>query len=271
MKDIRIDIFRSIADQTFTTTIIADDDGIIAGIPEAKKAAHELGLTVLRMISEGSSVLKGEEIMRFSGHPKQVAMAEERLIGLMAKASGIATAARRFVEMAGPRQKIVSGAWKKMPLSQKEMIGRSIMVGGASRRMVQDPFLYLDKNYVRMLGGIKEALEAVADLKGYLKVVQLKGTFQDISLETCDAAKYGADIIFIDSGRRDDISCVSDQLNRLGLRNGVGIAFGGNIRIEDMEELKALDLDILDIGRQIVDAPLLDMHLDVIDTATVQQ
>jgi hypothetical protein len=31
-------------------------------------------------------------------------------------------------------------------------------------------------------------------------------------------------------------------------------------------ELKGMDVDILDIGRQIVDAPLLDMRLEVIES-----
>lgn len=271
MRDIRDDIFRSITYQTVVAAIITDDGGIIAEIPEAKKAAKELNLTILRIVPEASHVFKGDEIIRFCGHPKQMAMAEDRLIGLMAKASGVATATRRFVEKAGPRQEIVSGAWKKIPLSQKEMIRRAITTGGARPRIVQNPFLYLDKNYIRMLGGIKETLEAVADLNGYVKVIQIKGTFQDISLEACEAVKYGANIIFIDSGRKNDISYVSDRLNRLGLRNEVKIAFGGNIRLEDMDELKALDLDILDIGRQIVDAPLLDIRMEIIEPGVGQQ
>ena len=39
-------------------------------------------------------------------------------------------------------------------------------------------------------------------------------------------------------------------------------------RLEDIEDLKRVDVDILDIGRQIVDAPLLDIRLEV--TATEQ-
>ncbi len=35
--------------------------------------------------------------------------------------------------------------------------------------------------------------------------------------------------------------------------------------LEDLEAMKELDLDILDIGRQIVDAPLLDMRLELVD------
>lgn len=266
MRDIRDDIFRSVTERVVTASIIADDNGIVAETQAVKNASEELELTILRLITGGNSIRKGDEIARFCGKPKQVAMAEERLIGLMAKASGIATAARRFVDKAGPRLKIVSGAWKKMPYSLKEMIRRSIITGGANCRISQTPFLYLDKNYVRMLGGIQKSLETVSDQTGYLKVIQLNGTYQDIVLEAYEALKHGADIIFIDSGRRLDVIRITDRLNQLNQRTMVKIAFGGNIRLEDIDELKALDLDILDIGRQIVDSPLLDMHLEVVDT-----
>jgi nicotinate-nucleotide pyrophosphorylase (carboxylating) len=53
------------------------------------------------------------------------------------------------------------------------------------------------------------------------------------------------------------------------MRGKVNIAFGGDIRLGNIDELKTLDIDILDIGRQIVDAPLLDMRLDVVDTEMV--
>jgi len=266
MRDTRDDILRNVAEKKVTASIIADDDGIVAETAVAEKKARDLGLTINRILAEGTNVKQGDEIARFTGNPKQVVMAEDQLIGLMAKPSGIATATRRFVEKAGTRPEIVSGAWKKMPRSQKDMIRRAVTVGGANCRISHDPFLYLDKNYIKMLGGIKESLQAVGDLNGYLRVVQLRGAYKEIALEACDAVEHGAGIIFIDSGRHHDVKRVTDRLNRSGWRDKVKIAFGGNVRLEDIEALKALDVDILDIGRQIIDAPLLDMRLEVVDT-----
>jgi nicotinate-nucleotide pyrophosphorylase (carboxylating) len=265
MPDIRDDIFRGVAMRRVIASIIAGDKGIVVGTEAVRQAAKELGLSIESLLDEGSPVSKGDEIGRFSGTPRQVAVAEERLIGLMAKPSGIATAARRFVEKAGQRPEIVSGAWKKMPGSEKEMIRRAIAAGGARYRISREPFIFLDKNYIRMLGGISESLRAVADLNGHLRVVQLKGFYGDIVLEACEAVELGADIVFIDSGRHDDLKRVGEKLRESGLRDRVKIAFGGGIRLEDIESLKSLDVDILDIGRQIVDAPLLDMRLEVVD------
>ncbi len=58
---------------------------------------------------------------------------------------------------------------------------------------------------------------------------------------------------------------VVKRLNQLNLRKKVKIAFGGNVTLDDIDVLKDLDIDVLDIGRQIIDAPLLDMRLEVVD------
>jgi len=263
-KDIRDHILRCVADKTFVGCVVADDDGIIAGTPHAADEARRLGLQVGRVLDEGKPVTAGDEIVRFRGNPKQVVMAEDVLIGLMAKPSGIATAAHRFVAKAGDRPKIVSGAWKKMPPSQKASIRSAITAGGAFCRMSCGPFVYLDKNYTMLLGGIRASLEAVAGLEDCEKVIQLKGRYADIVSEARDAVHYGAHILHIDTGRPDDIPPIARELVRLGIRDRVKIAFSGNIKLEDLDVLKTLDVDLLDIGRKIVDAPLLDMRMEVI-------
>jgi len=264
--DVRKAILESIALDTVTACIIADGNGIAAGTAAAEREAGALGLADIHIIPEGSRVMQGDEIARFRGRPGQIAVAEERLIGLMAKPSGIASAARQFVDLAGERPGIIAGAWKKMPPSMKEEIRQAVVTGGASCRISSQPFLYLDKNYIRMLGGISKGLAAVAALDGYLRVVQVRGEWKEIGLEAREALERGADIIFIDSGRQRDLESVINKLKRLGLRDGVKVAFGGNVRLEDVGTLKALDADFLDVGRSIIDAPLLDMHLDVTGT-----
>ena len=263
--DLRDEIFRTVDGRKVTAVIVADDEGIVAETNRAADESKRMGLTLLGILHEGSPVRPGDEIARFSGSPKQVVSAEDVLIGLMAKPSGIATAARAFVTRAAGRPEIVCGGWKKMPLSQKESIRRAVAVGGALIRISRDPFVYLDKNYIRILGGIGEALQAVSTMTDRRKVAQLKGRHKSVVEEACEAMEFDADILHIDTGNTKDVDRIVRELVRLGLRNRVSIAFSGSICLEDMDELKRMDVDILDIGRQIVDAPLLDMRLEVIE------
>ncbi len=267
MEDLRDSILRDVAGRRVVARIIADDPGVVAGTAAVREEARRFGISLEGILSEDGYVRKGDEIAKFCGSPKQVLVAGEIMIGLLAKPSGIATAAHKAVELAQGKPKIVCGAWKKIPLPVKEMYRKAVVTGGALCRISADPFVYLDKNYVEIFGGVKESLRAVKHLNGYLKVVQLTGKYKDIALEAFEAAESGAAVLFVDTGRSGDVKLVIEKLLQLGLRNRVSIAFGGGIRLKDINELKALDIDILCVGRQIIDAPLLDMRLEIVGTA----
>lgn len=263
--DVREEILRSVRAKRVVAAIVADEEGLVAGVSLARAEAEKLGVLVMRIVSEGTCVRSGDELARLAGTPRQIVMAEDVLIGALAKASGIASRAREFVARTNGRPRVVSGGWKKMPPAMKEMIRSAVSVGGAQPRMVPGPFAYLDKNYVELLGGVRQSLAAVAHLEGVAKVVQVKGRYADLASEACEAADHGADVVFIDTGRAEDVARATDLLVRRGLRAKVLVAFGGGVRLEDLDALKALDLDLLDIGRQIVDAPLLDMRLEIVE------
>jgi nicotinate-nucleotide pyrophosphorylase (carboxylating) len=256
--DPRETIFAGIADRVFVAALIADDEGIVTPVSAAVEAAQELGLQIEFELAEAGYVRPGDEILRFRGTPIQIAMAEERVVGLLAKASGIATAARRFVDRAQGSPRIVSGAWKKLPLSVKDTVRSAIDAGGADPRIATGPFVYLDKNFVTMLGGPERTLDAVAGMTDHRKVIQLDDPEAAVA-----AARAGADVVFIDTGRAEDAEKAARQLRDAGLRARVELAFGGGVRLDDIDELRRIDVDTVDVGRAIVDASLLDMRVRV--------
>jgi nicotinate-nucleotide pyrophosphorylase (carboxylating) len=256
--DPRETIFAGIADRTYVAELVAEDEGIVSPVSAAVEAAQELGLEIDFALPEAGHVRPGDEILRFHGTPMQIALAEERVVGLVAKASGIATAARRFVDRALGTPRIVSGAWKKLPMSVKDTIRAAIVAGGAEPRIATGPFVYLDKNFVTMLGGPEPTLAAVEGMRHYRKVIQI----DDPKLATA-VARAGADVVFVDTGRLEDAAIAARQLRDEGLRDSVELAFGGGVRLDDIDELKRLDVDTVDVGRAIVDAPLLDMRVRV--------
>lgn len=262
--DLRDSIFQSIAGKKVTGVLTAQDRGLIVGIPDFQKTADDLGLDVEFVMDDVTWVEPDDMIAKFSGAPKQIAKAEERLIGMLAKPSGIATRTREFVEAAGDDLRIVSGAWKKMPMVLKHVIRHAIRSAGADFRITRVNFVYLDKNFVRMLGGIRQTLIATSHIKDHEKVIQIKGHYNDIETEAIEAAEAGAHIVFIDTGEMADIDKVSSALKAKALRDKVVLAYSGNVRLEDIPALRQTDIDRVDIGRAIVDAPLLDMKIDVI-------
>lgn len=261
MTDIRDRIFANLGERTFTAHITAERGGILAGVAAADRQAQQIGLRLDWACREGERLEPARPLVTVTGPAKAIAQGEERLLGCLSKASGIATAARRAVDLAAGRVRVVSGAWKKMPPALKQMVRRAAASGGMATRITDQPFIYLDKNYVRMLGGIKAALAAGPELAG-IRVIQIRGEEGTIAAETEIACRNGAGILMVDTGHRPDAIAA---LQAAAPYPAVRIAFAGGIEHEDIPGLADLGLHILDIGAVIMDAPLLDMRLDVME------
>ena len=262
MQDIRDTLFSGIKDKTFCAALIPEQDGVLSGAAEAAEAARALGLGWKCAVDEGGA-LKGEEPFAWlTGGAKALAAAEEQVIGLLAKTSGIATAARQAVLAADGRVKVVCGAWKKMPPSMKQAVRLAITAGGASFRICEPPMVYIDKNYIRMLGSIPAALAAAGEDSG-TKIIQIKGREQSVAQETCQAVQGGADVLMVDTGSVADLERCLAQLDALAARDRVHVAFAGGVRTEDIPLLADRGVNMLCVGRQIVDGPLLDIRMDV--------
>lgn len=264
MEDIRDVIFRDIIDKEFRAVLTPERDGCLSGVSEAEKLAEEIGVKLTFFSKEGDNISKGVPIGEVIATPKKIAMSEEKIIGALAKFSGIATAARKAVDLAKGRIRIVSGSWKKMPPAIKDGVRRAIVSGGASFRITDKPMIYLDKNYISMLVSIPAALATVKDYTDFVKVIQIKGKQLPVEEETAQALENGCGILMVDTGNLDDLVRCSETAKKLGKRGEVQIAFAGGIKLDKIDELAGYDIDIVCIGKEIVDAPLLDIRLDVL-------
>lgn len=267
--DVREELLAAVGPRRVTAALVAGQAGVVAGMAQASREADRLGLSFQVMVHDGGAVAPGAEVARLVGSPEQVVRGEEVLLGLLGKPSGIATRTRAFVAEAGERLRVVSGGWKKMPPAMKEMVRDAVGLGGGLARILPVPFVYLDKNWVTLLGGVRRSLEAVGHLQ-LAKVLQVKGREGGVGAEACLAAELGAAVVFVDTGREEDAAEAAQALTRRGLRSAVLLAFGGGVTLERLPALRRLDLDLLDVGRAIVDAPLLDLRLDVLELAPVR-
>ena len=244
--------------------IRAGDAGIIAGTREIDYIAKDLSLTVEKLLSDGSSFEKGDIICLVRGKPVNLIRGEDRLLAPISKASGIASAAAQATAEGGGLR-IVCGGWKKIPVSYKDSLREALAVGGVKPRISDEPFIYLDKNYVRVLGGVGKAAKAASKLFPQRNItVQLRGETKKIELEAIEGACNGANILMVDTGDTRDLKRVLSTLMKLGLRESVQIAFAGGVTICQLPEIIAIGADIVDVGRAILDAPLSDFRYDIL-------
>jgi nicotinate-nucleotide pyrophosphorylase (carboxylating) len=234
----------------------------------AASRASDLGLTVLYSLPDGSKLLAGSCILRVTGTAEQIARGEEELLACVGKPSGVATAAAAFSALADGRVRIACGAWKKVAPELRKSLRDAIATGGAGIRLIDEPFVYLDKNFVRMFSGIPEVVGRAHTIDGRVVVVQLRGDTGPIAGEALAAFSSGAGVLMVDTGKVEDLKAVIEAAKLHGFRNSVRIAFGGGINSERFHEVVSAGPDIIDIGRAIIDAPLLDFRFDVEAGAT---
>ena len=263
--DLRDIIFNNIISKKFTAKISTDCNGIIAGTKHAEEMLKHIGLEIEYMAKDGQKVVAGDVISIFTGTPKEISIAEERVIGKLSKFSGIATAANKAVQLAGGKCRVAAGGVKKMPTEIKMQIREAVEAGGAVNCLVDGPFVYLDKNYVRMFGGITQTLNAIKGMTEFTKIIQIKGITGSIDKEVVEAVKGEADVIMIDSGKLDDLKKVIKVLNSLNMRDRIRVAFSNGVQINDIPRYVEYGVELLCIGKQLVDSPLLDMKMDVIE------
>jgi nicotinate-nucleotide pyrophosphorylase (carboxylating) len=261
--DIRQRIFDGHQHRVLRARITAEQAGVLSGLTRAAELAAQTGVSFASPFSDGAEVSAGQVVASLTGTPFYIVRAEEMLLGELSKTSGIATRARRALDLAGGRFLVVCGAFKKMPHAIKNQVRQAVAHGGLRMRMAPHPFVYVDKNYVRILGGVVQAMEAVAPLQMPV-VIQLRGEMEPIAQEALAAARMGAATLMVDTGNLDDLQSASAALRREGLREQVKLAFAGNLRLRDLPALAGLDIDAVDIGYSVVDAPCLPMRFDVI-------
>lgn len=234
--------------------------GVIAGLKllDAAAEAAPVGSLALRA-TEGVHVEAGQVIVEIHGSGAELSRAEDTVLGPVGFASGVATRCQRIVASAPAGMRIVCGGWKKLPAALKPLLRAGLAAGGVAPRLLDGDFLYVDKNSVRLLGGVLEAVAAGRALGVGPVAIQAKTV--EIAVA---AARQGAGAIMVDSASIEVLSDVHHALAGAGLRSRVVLAFGGGVKSDRLSEIAAAGAQVVDIGREILDAPLLDLRFDVL-------
>ena len=236
--DIRQRIFDGHQYRLLRARITAEKAGVLSGMTRAKELAAKTRVSFDSTLADGQRVAAGQVVATLSGTPFYIVRAEELLLGELSKTSGIATQARQALEGANGHFLVVCGAFKKMPHAIKDQIRQAVAHGGLRMRMAPHPFVYVDKNYVRILGGVAGAMEAVAPLERPV-VIQLRGELEPIAQEAITAARMGA--AHPDGGTPATWTILEGRLPgsaRGGpARTGEAGPFAGNLRLEDLPGL----------------------------------
>lgn len=259
--------------------IFCSKEGVFAGIEEAAGLLRGIKGVSVWALKEGEQMARREVVMRISGPYSEYGAFETVILGMLASASGWATAARACVEAAGGKPLLCFGARHVHP-AVAPVMERAALIGGATscscilgaKLLGKEPVGTVPHAAILMIG---DTLEAAVLYDRVMPVdsprVILVDTFKDEAEETlrvAGALKERLDGVRLDtSAERGGVTpgLVKEVRARLDLAGypHVRIFVSGGIIPERMPALIEAGADAFGVGSFISGAGAIDMTMDI--------
>lgn len=145
--DATSNMFLKTGQKKVTAQIVANESFILAGIQEAKWFLGRVGIRLVTGIKDGSSVKKGDIIMKMSCNPKKILSAERTLLNLLQRMSGVATATNKLVSKLPKNIKILATRKTLWGMLDKRAVS---VGGGCTHRMNLDDAILIKENHLSL-------------------------------------------------------------------------------------------------------------------------
>ena len=234
---------------------LAKADCVLAGIDVALEVFRVLDPDVRATvhIHDSERCRPGDEIAEVVGSARALLIGERTALNFLQRLSGIATSARRFVDAAGGRTRILDT--RKTTPTLRVLEKYAVRAGGATnhRTGLFDAILIKD-NHIRLAGGVGAAMAGARQRHPGLPV-----EIEAQSLDQVDAAlAAGADIVLADNLSSDDIR---ETVRRA--RGRAKVEISGGVTLERMAELAATGADYVSVGALTHSAPAVDISFEI--------
>ena len=244
---------------TARAVIIAKQEGVIAGVEEAKALFEHFGVEAEVKKLDGEEVKRGDVIIELRGDARAILLVERTALNVMGRMSGIATEVKKLVERVKAVNPKVRVAGTRKTLL-KPIDKRAIIIGGGEphRFSLSDAILIKDNHLA--LVSLEEAIRRAKAFSVY-KVVEVEVESLEGALR---AARAGADVVMLDNMTPEEIAETIEALKREGLRERVKIEVSGGITPKNIEEYAELDVDVISLGYLTHSVRNFDVSLEMI-------
>jgi len=242
--------------------VIAKEQGIIAGVEEAKTLWESLGLRVECSVSDGEEVEGKQVLMRVFGDVRTILSTERTALNILSRMSGIATVTRRLVE----KLRRV-GLQTRIACTRKTAPGllyfdkKAVSVGGGdTHRLHLDDMILIKDNHIVVAGGIEQAVRIVKERASFTKKIEIEVAKAEDALV---AAKAGVDIIMLDNFSPKQVEKACALLKEVKLYEGILTEASGGITAENFLDFASVGVDIVSLGEITSSARALNISLEV--------
>ena len=265
-----------LTDQSGNAKILANEDGIIAGVAEYCWLVGRSGLEVEVRKPDGENIMAGDVVLEIEGRRSGL-LAHERVgLNILQRLSGIATATRNLqerVQRHNPEAQVV--ATRKTPWGLLDKRAVHLGGGGTHRLGLWDAVL-VKNNHLALLADREEEAVRIAVERAW--GARNSAAFIEVEVRSEQAALAGAAafrrmqeaspegtngdcpcLLLLDNMPPVKISATVATLRRQNLLDSVLIEASGNISENNIEEYAACGADALSMGALTHSARALDL------------
>ncbi len=235
--------------------IVCKSSGVVAGIEVVKVLFEILNVRVKEIVRDGQKVKEGEVVAILEGRAKDVLAGERTALNILARMSGIATATREMVEVAGIRVAATRKTTPGFRIFEKMAVA---VGGGDTHRLALGDAVLVKDNHIAVMG-IEKAVKA-AKRASFTKKVEVEVSSAEDAVK---AVKCGADIVMFDNMSPQDVAEAVKMLERLGLRDRVVLEASGGITPENARRFASTGVDVISSGYITHSAKPLDFSLRI--------
>jgi nicotinate-nucleotide pyrophosphorylase (carboxylating) len=245
------------ADARARGTIVARKAGVIAGLPLAEFAFHNLGpATIFRdQFKDGDDVAANAAIATVEGSARAILGAERVALNFLGRLSGIATATAALAARIRHTQAKIVDTRKTTPGLRAFEKYAVRCGGGMNHRFGLDDAILVKDNHIAVAGGVAEAVRRARAYAGHLVKVEVEVASLD---QLAEAMTAGPDAVMFDNMSLADIR---EGVLIVG-RRAVTEA-SGNVTLETVAAIAETGVDLISSGWITHSAPALDVALDV--------
>jgi len=249
------------ADQTQTATLIAKQDGVIAGLAILALVFAEMGadVQIRLLVQDGDLVIRGDKIAELTGTTQALLTGERTLLNFLQQLSGVATVARTYADALAAGKTQVLDTRKTLPGFRRLQKYAVRAGGGHNHRMGLHDMVLVKDNHIAACGGVLPALEVVKrnntrNLKVEMEVESLD--------ELSSLLHQGVDVIMLDNMDNETMIEAVSIVRESG--DPVKLEASGNMDLARLRSIALIGVDYVSVGALTHSVKALDISMRIL-------
>ena len=235
---------------------LVKEDGILAGLPFAEAVFEMLdeGARFRALVEDGSAVKQGDRVAEVEASVRALLSGERTALNLVQRASGIASATRRFVDAVAGTRAVILDTRKTAP-GLRALDKYAVAAGGGTnhRHGLYDMFL-VKNNHIDRAGSIEAVVRRIRETRRPQKLMIEVRDLRELD----EALAESPDFILLDNM---DLETMREAVRRSGGR--VPLEASGGVTLESVRAIAETGVDRISAGALTHTVDALDISMRI--------